>query len=127
MNDLTLFEGTFQLSENLVNLLEAKAGDRIVIGYVSNNNELTPTISIGEAGNKLSGKFTVVFKGKQRDTLAKYGTIFQAIPGTPILLKGDNPEFKVFTATKKAVDYALSKDLINNTNFNLKIYNTYEF
>ena len=66
MNDLVLLESTIQLSNNLVNLLGAKTGDRIVIGYASNDGTLIPAISIGDSGNKLSGKNTIVFiKGKE--------------------------------------------------------------
>lgn len=126
MSDLTLFKTHFQLSENLVNLLNAKVGDKIIIGYISKNNELVPTISIGESGNKLSNKFTVIFKGQQRNNLAQYGTIFNVVLETPITLKGNNPEFKVFTTVNKK-PFTLPKDIITNTNYNIKIYNTYEF
>ncbi len=126
-NDLIICDGILQLSQRLVHLLNARAGDRIVIGYTPIDNELKPAITIGESGNKLSKKWTVVFKGKQRDTLAQYGTIFEAIEGTPIILNGNNPEFKVFAATNKKELFTLSKEIVTDTNYNLKIYNTYEF
>lgn len=127
MNDLVLLESTIQLSNNLVNLLGAKTGDRIVIGYASNDGTLIPAISIGDSGNKLSGKNTIVFRGKQRNCLAKYGTTFKAVPGSPITLIGDNPEFKVFTSVEKATEYTLSKEIITNENYNIKNFESYEF
>lgn len=51
MNDLTFFEGAYQLLENLVSLLKVEVCDRIAVNNVSNNNELTSTISIGKDGN----------------------------------------------------------------------------
>lgn len=127
MNDLILEEKTAKISDNLLNLLKAKPGDRVSIGYSIYNDMLLPTINLNQNGNKISKKLTFIFTGQQKNYLLQYGNIFEAIPGEIIYLKGNNPEFKTFTTVQKAVEYTLSKEIITNTNFNIKQIEYYEF
>ena len=109
------------MSENLTQFINAIMPYVITIvtallGYVS--------VAIK---NKISKKLTFIFTGQQKNYLLQYGNIFEAIPGEIIYLKGNNPEFKTFTTVQKAVEYTLSKEIITNTNFNIKQIEHYEF
>lgn len=126
--DLKILDGKLELTENLVNLLGAKTGDRIAIGYAQKDGKLIPSISIGDSGNKLTGKRTVIFKGKQCAILSQYGTEFEANQVDNIIyLTGNNPDFKVFTTIEKAAEYTLSKEIILDTNYTINKINNYEF
>ena len=126
MSDIQVLDNRLQLSSNLVNnMLKAHSGDRIAINFAERDGHLVPTISVSNCGNKLSCKGTISFRGAQKDLLIQYGTTFEAEVSDSgiIYLKGDNPEFKVFTSVKKAVEHTLDKEIILDTNFDLKHFN----
>lgn len=129
MDDLILNENVAEISEDLLNLLNAKPGDRILIAYgYGKDNSLVPVICVNENGNKLSKKRTFICTGKQKMYLLQYGDRFKASKeSNTIYLNGNNTSnFKVFDSVKNAVEYTLSKEIINNENFNIKKLNNYE-
>ncbi len=81
--DLQLDDNKFILTASAVSKLGAVAGDRLSINYWTVDNETTyPIISKSEVftdgadGNKLTKKGTVSFKGQQRVSLMKFGSMF---------------------------------------------------
>lgn len=124
--DLSLRETNYILSDHVIDMLKAKPGDRIVIGYIDLNGNLTPVISIGEAGNKLAGTNNVSFRGKQREILAQFGTNFWASENDGmIVLEGDG--IPVYTEVKKAAQAYISKEIILDINYNITKLENYEF
>lgn len=81
--DMEVDENKLILTSNAINKLGAVAGDRISVNYWTVNNETTyPIISKsdvfteGQDGNKLTKKGTISFKGQQRSSLLKFGSLF---------------------------------------------------
>lgn len=125
--DVIMKENILIFSDDLITLLNAKVGDRINIGYIEKDDKLTPIISVeSEVGNKLTGSNTISFRGKQREVLAQFGSNFWATKEEDrIYLKGDG--IPVFTSVKKAVDTYLTKEIIEDTNYNITKLDKYEF
>ena len=81
--DLRIDDNKIELTSSAVNKLKAIAGDRISVNYWTVDNQTTyPIISKSEVftdgadGNKLTKKGTVSFKGQQRTSLLKFGSLF---------------------------------------------------
>ena len=81
--DLVVEENKLVLTTNAIDKLGAVAGDRISVNYWTVDNETTyPIISKSEVftegtdGNKLAKKGTISFKGQQRTSLLKFGSLF---------------------------------------------------
>ena len=81
--DLKVDENKLELTSSAINKLGAIAGDRISVNYWTVDNQTTyPIISKSEVftdgadGNKLTKKGTVSFKGQQRTSLLKFGSLF---------------------------------------------------
>ena len=81
--DLLVDENKLELTSSAINKLGAIAGDRISINYWTVDNQTTyPIISKSEVftdgadGNKLTKKGTISFKGQQRTSLLKFGSLF---------------------------------------------------
>lgn len=81
--DLLVDENKLELTSSAINKLGAIAGDRISVNYWTVDNQTTyPIISKSEVftdgadGNKLTKKGTVSFKGQQRTSLLKFGSLF---------------------------------------------------
>lgn len=81
--DLRIDDNKIELTSSAVNKLKAIAGDRISVNYWTIDNQTTyPIISKSEVftdgadGNKLTKKGTVSFKGQQRTSLLKFGSLF---------------------------------------------------
>lgn len=81
--DLRIDDNKIELTSSAINKLGAIAGDRISINYWTVDNQTTyPIISKSEVftdgsdGNKLTKKGTVSFKGQQRTSLLKFGSLF---------------------------------------------------
>ena len=81
--DLRVDDNKIELTSSAVNKLGAIAGDRISVNYWTVDNQTTyPLISKSEVftdgadGNKLTKKGTVSFKGQQRTSLLKFGSMF---------------------------------------------------
>lgn len=124
--DVIMKESSLILDSGLIEKLNAKPGDRIVIGYIQKDGILTPVISIGEEGNKLTKSNTVSFRGKQRNNLAQFGSNFWAKEENGIIeLEGDG--LPVFTEVKKAVETYITKEIILDTNYDIKKLDNYEF
>lgn len=125
--DLELQEGKLLLSSSLLSLLNAKPGDRVAIEYGELYSKMIPTISLHESGNILSKSNTVIFKGKERDFLAQYGTkFFIEIHDGIIFLKGDQ-DFKIHTNVKTAVDENyLDQSILTDTNYNITKFSEYK-
>jgi len=75
------------LSDSLLDLIDADAGDRVAINYYTvDNTETFPLVGRSEmfagkeSGNKLTKSNTISFKGNQRDVLLEYGDSFTAEP-----------------------------------------------
>ena len=124
--DVIMKESSLILDSGLIQKLNAKPGDRIVIGYIQKDGILTPVISIGEEGNKLTNSNTISFRGKQRNNLAQFGSNFWAKEDNGIIeLEGDG--LPIFTEVKKAVETYITKEIILDTNYNIKKLDNYEF
>ena len=81
--DLLVDENKLELTSSAINKLGAIAGDRISIYYWTVDNQTTyPIISKSEVfsdgadGNKLTKMGTISFKGQQRTSLLKFGSLF---------------------------------------------------
>lgn len=81
--DLLVDENKLELTSSAINKLGAIAGDRISVNYWTVDNQTTyPIISKSEVftdgadGNKLTKKGTISFKGQQRTSLLKFGSLF---------------------------------------------------
>ena len=81
--DLRIDDNKIELTSSAINKLGAIAGDRISVNYWTIDNQTTyPIISKSEVftdgadGNKLTKKGTVSFKGQQRTSLLKFGSLF---------------------------------------------------
>lgn len=81
--DLRVDDNKIELTSSAINKLGAIAGDRISVNYWTVDNQTTyPIISKSEVftdgsdGNKLTKKGTVSFKGQQRTSLLKFGSLF---------------------------------------------------
>ena len=81
--DLEVDENKLNLTSDAVEKLGAVAGDRISVNYWTVDNQTTyPIISKadvftdGSDGNKMTKKGTVSFKGQQRSSLLKFGSLF---------------------------------------------------
>lgn len=81
--DLRVDDNKIELTSSAINKLGAIAGDRISVNYWTVDNQTTyPIISKSEIftdgsdGNKLTKKGTVSFKGQQRTSLLKFGSLF---------------------------------------------------
>lgn len=124
--DVIMKESSLILDSGLIQKLNAKPGDRIVIGYIQKDGILTPVISVGEEGNKLTNSNTISFRGKQRNNLAQFGSNFWAKEDNGIIeLEGDG--LPIFTEVKKAVKTYITKEIILDTNYNIKKLDNYEF
>ena len=124
--DVIMKESSLILDSGLIQKLNAKPGDRIVIGYIQKDGILTPVISVGEDGNKLTNSNTISFRGKQRNNLAQFGSNFWAKEDNGIIeLEGDG--LPIFTEVKKAVETYITKEIILDTNYNIKKLDNYEF
>lgn len=124
--DITMKDATLVLSDQLLDLLAAKAGDKLSIGYIEKDENLIPIISLDEGGHKLNKNNTISFRGKQRETLTQFGSHFWAQKeGDQIILIGDG--IPVFTTVKKAVTTYLTKDIIEDRNYNITKLTNYEF
>lgn len=124
--DVIMKESSLILDSGLIQKLNAKPGDRIVIGYIQKDGILTPVISVGEEGNKLTNSNTISFRGKQRNNLAQFGSNFWAKEDNGIIeLEGDG--LPIFTEVKKAVETYITKEIILDTNYNIKKLDNYEF
>lgn len=124
--DVIMKENTLVFSDQLITTLNAKIGDRISIGYIEKDGNLTPVVGLGENGNKLSGSNTICFRGRQREVLAQFGSHFWLDTNNGIhYLKGDG--IPVFTSVKKAVNTYLTKEIIEDTNYNITKLTSNEF
>lgn len=81
--DLKVDENKLELTLEATEKLGAVAGDRIAVNYWTVDNETTyPIISKadlftdGADGNKITKKCTISFKGQQRTSLLKFGSLF---------------------------------------------------
>lgn len=116
---LILDENKVTLDEELINAINAKAGDRVEIQCIDLNGTLIPSIFVSEGGNKLTKSNTLVCKGEKRNLLAQFGTNFTAedLNGL-VVLHGDGNV--VFTTTKKAVkERLIDLKQLMDTQFNL--------
>ena len=97
-----------------------------LVNSIRLNGILTPVISVGEEGNKLTNSNTISFRGKQRNNLAQFGSNFWAKENNGIIeLEGDG--LPIFTEVKKAVETYITKEIILDTNYNIKKLDNYEF
>jgi hypothetical protein len=126
MLTVTIKTNTLELSPDLVTKLNAKPGDRISIEYTDYKKNLTPLIQVSDVGNKLTNKNTIVFKGMDKDFLSQYGTTFNVVEvnGT-LFLQGDQP-FKVYTSVSEAIENYLDMSILQDTNYNIEKYKSYE-
>lgn len=125
--DVKMQDSNLLLDSAFVAKLGAKAGDRIVIGFIEKDGNMIPIISIGEEGNKLTKSNTISFRGKQKNTLSQFGTNFwgKDLVNGYIELEGDG--IPVYTEVKKAVESYISKEIVLDTNYNITKLNNYEF
>ena len=117
------------LSPELLLLLDAKPGDKISIEYSVTDNKLIPVILKGERGNVLTKSNTIAFKGKQKETLLQFGDVFTvdlSVIKDSIALIGNKGNV-VYTAVPKTIlEDPIDKNIILDTNYDIKKFETYE-
>jgi len=124
--DVIIRDTQLVLSDQLVEWLGAKPGDKISIGYIEKDDKLTPVIAKDDSGHKLNKNNTISFRGKQREVLGQLGNNFWATAENNIItLEGNG--MPVFTTVKKAVETYLTKDIIEDTNYSITKLTNYEF
>lgn len=124
--DVLLKDSKLILDPSLVDLIGAKPGDHIEIGYRERDGILRPIINKNEGGNKLTKSNTVSFKGVQHNTLAQFGTNFWVSEVDGVLeLEGDG--VPVYTDVKKAAEAVVTKEIILDTNYEITKLENYEF
>ena len=125
--DVIMQDSNLVLDSALIVKIGAKAGDRIVIGYIEKDGIMIPIISKGDEGNKLTKSNTVSFRGKQKETLSQFGSNFWAgeFNGSYCELEGDG--IPVYTEVKKATEAYISKEIVLDTNYNITKLTEYEF
>lgn len=126
-NNLILLENNkLVIGQTILDVLQASAGDRLTIEYAEKDEQIIPVIIKSDGGNVLSKKGTISFRGKVNEILASYGTTFEAeVQDGVIYLKGNNPQYTVYTSPKKAVEH-VDKKVLEDTTFDINI-DTYEF
>ena len=80
--ELSVLERKYELNRAAISFMHLSPGDRLIIAFDGTGH---PVIGKQEffgikGGNKLSKQFTVVFDGKNREPLVKFGTKFQIEP-----------------------------------------------
>ena len=124
--DIIIRDTQLCFSDRLIEMLKAKPGDKISIGYIEQDEKLTPIVTIDDSGHKLNKNNTVSFRGKQREVLGQLGTNFWVTENNGVItLEGDG--LPVFTSVKKAVETYLTKDIIEDTNYSINKLTNYEF
>jgi len=79
---VTLDSNKLLLTPKLIELLKVSEGDRLVIRYKDDGEFIIPFLAPAKVfnedgnGNKLTKTSTVSFRGDQRESLLKYGTVF---------------------------------------------------
>lgn len=124
--DVIIRDTQLIFSDQLIEWLSAKPGDKISIGYIEKDDKLIPVITKDESGHKLNKNNTISFRGKQREVLGQLGNNFWATAENGIItLEGNG--MPVFTTVKKAVETYLTKDIIEDTNYSITKLTNYEF
>ena len=127
MKDFELKDGKAVLSLRLVQLLNAKPKDRIIIEYANKENKLIPIIKKSDAGKVLSAANTFVCRGKDRDFLEQFGDEFEIEEYDGILYLKGNKEFTVFTSVKQAVkENYLDLKTCTDTNYDIEKFSEYK-
>ena len=125
---LKLDENKLILSPELVMLLQANPGDKISIEYSTKDGKLVPVILKSERGNVLTKSNTVSFKGKQRESLLQFGTIFKVnVTNDTLELIGDKPTVVYTVVSKEITEDPIDKSIILDTNYNIQKFDKYEF
>jgi hypothetical protein len=125
--DVIIRDNQLVFSDQLIEWLSAKQGDKISIGYIEKDDKLTPVVEINETGHKLNKNNTISFRGKQREVLGQLGTNFWATVGDDKIITLEGDGMPVFTTVKKAVETYLTKDIIEDTNYSITKLTNYEF
>ncbi len=125
--DVTLVKEKIILSDEIISKLNAKVGDKISIGYINKNGNLIPVISLSEEGNKLTKSNSFIFKGKKAEILSQLGSRFWITEQHDNLIELEGDGIPVYTDNKKAVKAFVTKEIIEDTNFNITKLNNYEF
>lgn len=79
---VVLEDNKLVLNEDIISLIGAEPGDRISIRFKEDKGKYYPIIAKSEvfaspeSGNKLTKSLTVSYRGKQREELLLYGTVF---------------------------------------------------
>jgi len=98
---LTLYDNKYQLNKAAVDLMGIEPDMKLDIKYEKRGRVLIPVIGREEAlaskkGNKVTKSFTVSYRGKNNDTLATYGSVFEITPhdkyGNQFILKSESME-----------------------------------
>lgn len=120
---LVLESNKYILTQSAVDLLNAKADDRIEIKFEQQGKVIIPIIGVNTAfgtkgGNKLTKKNTVSFRGVANKELSEYGTEFslEAHPTKEGIycLKGNKAPVEVVDDTVEIVDDKESVDMVDD-------------
>lgn len=125
-NDVIIKDNKLILSDNLLLLLSAKTNDRINIGYIDIKGTIYPIININENGNILNKNKSVSFRGKQKELLEQFGSVFKVLKQNDLLILEGNG-LPIFSNVDKAIDNYITKQIILDNNFNITKLNNYEF
>lgn len=127
MKDFELKDGKAVLSLRLVQLLNAKPKDRIIIEYANKEDKLIPVIKKSNSGNLLSASNTFVCRGKDKDFLEQFGDEFEIEECDGIVYLKGNKEFTVFTSVKQAVkENYLDIKICTDTNYDIEKFSEYK-
>jgi hypothetical protein len=120
---LVLESNKYILTQSAVDLLNAKADDRIEIKFEQQGKVIIPIIGVNtvfgtKGGNKLTKKNTVSFRGVANKELSEYGTEFslEAHPTKEGIyyLKGNKAPVEVVDDTVEIVDDKESVDMVDD-------------
>lgn len=86
------------LTDDIINMMNLKTGDKVEIRYEFSDGVTYPVIASSEAfgvqsGTRLTKDGTIALRGKRNEELARFGTVFNVVPYPDhedlFLLQGD--------------------------------------
>lgn len=114
---VTLDSNKLLLTPRLIELLKVNEGDRLVIRYKDDGEFLIPFLAPAKVfneegnGNKLTKASTVSFRGDQRESLLKFGTVFNVEDmgdGSVKLVSGTQVKGLVPVIVPETLDHSLN-------------------
>lgn len=115
-----------RFTQEELDTLGVKPGDRVSVEYIKINDILTPVISQTEYGHKITKTKSIQLRNAANQILSFYGKEFELEQYEGVFkLKGDSDK-KIHTSLN-SVFKTLPIEIINDINYNLKTFENYEF